>query len=127
VLAEYRGREVNTTGDGFVASFDGPLRSIRCAQEVIRGLTSLGIDIRAGLHTREVEHVGDQRAGIAVHAAARVAGLAQPSEVLVSQTVKDLVVGSDLVFEDRGVHELRGVPGEWRLYSVVPGSRDLRG
>jgi class 3 adenylate cyclase len=127
VLAEYRGREVNTTGDGFVASFDGPLRGIRCAQEVIRGLSSLGIDIRAGLHTGEVEHVGDQLAGIAVHAAARVAGLAQPSEVLVSQTVKDLVVGSGLVFEDRGVHELRGVPGEWRLYSVVPGSRDLLG
>jgi class 3 adenylate cyclase len=126
VLAAYQGREVNTTGDGFLASFDGPLRGIRCAEEVVRGLAGLGIEIRAGLHTGEVERVGDQLAGIAVHAAARVAGLAQPAEVLVSQTVKDLVVGSGLLFEDRGAHELRGVPGEWRLFSVLAGDRDPR-
>jgi class 3 adenylate cyclase len=126
VLAAYQGREVNTTGDGFLASFDGPLRGIRCAEEVVRGLAGLGIEIRAGLHTGEVERVGDQLAGIAVHAAARVAGLAQPAEVLVSQTVKDLVVGSGLLFEDRGAHELRGVPGEWRLFSVLAGDRGPR-
>ncbi len=120
VLAAYRGREVNTTGDGFLAAFDGPVRGIRCAQELVRSLGRLGIEIRAGLHTGEVERAGDQLAGIAVHAAARVASLARPSEVLVSQTVKDLVVGSGIVFDDRGVHELRGVPGEWRLHAVLP-------
>jgi class 3 adenylate cyclase len=118
VLGAYRGREINTTGDGFLSAFDGPLRGIRCAQEIVQAATGLGIEVRAGLHTGEVERVDDQLAGVAVHAAARVAGLALPSEVLVSQTVKDLVVGSGLLFEDRGAHELRGVPGEWRLYSV---------
>jgi class 3 adenylate cyclase/pimeloyl-ACP methyl ester carboxylesterase len=122
-LAAYRGREVNTTGDGFLAAFDGPLRGIRCAEEIVRATAGLGLEVRAGLHTGEVERAGDQLAGLAVHAAARVAGLAGASEVLVSQTVKDLVVGSGVRFEDRGAHELRGVPGEWRLYAVLPEGR----
>jgi class 3 adenylate cyclase len=123
ILSAYRGQEVNTTGDGFLATFDGPVRGIRCAQEIVRSVGQLGIEIRAGLHTGEVDRAGDQLAGVAVHAAARVASLARPSEVLVSQTVKDLVVGSELLLEDRGVHELKGVPGDWRLYAV-PSRRD---
>jgi class 3 adenylate cyclase len=118
-LERFRGREVDTAGDGFFATFDGPARAIRCACAMRSKLARLGIEIRAGLHTGECELVGDKVRGISVHIGSRVASLATPGEVLVSSTVKDLVAGSGLEFEDRGVHTLRGVPGEWRLFSVV--------
>ena len=118
-LARYRGREVKTMGDGFLATFDGPARAVRCAQSIVNGVRSLGVDVRAGLHTGEVELDGVDVAGIGVAIGARVGALAGPSEVLVSSTVKDLVVGSDLSFEDAGEHELKGVPGRWHLYRVV--------
>jgi class 3 adenylate cyclase len=117
-LERFRGREIDTAGDGFLASFDGPARAIRCAGAAIESVRELGLDIRAGVHTGECELAGDKRAGIAVHIGARVAGKAGPGEVLVSGTVRDLVAGSGLEFEDRGAAELKGVPGEWRLYSV---------
>ncbi len=119
LLERFRGTEVDTAGDGFLARFDGPARAVRCAQALVEAIVSLGIEIRAGLHTGEVELVGDKIGGIAVHTGARVASKAAPSEVLVSQTVKDLVAGSGLVFEDRGEHELKGVPDRWRLYRVA--------
>ena len=119
VLKQYRGREVKTTGDGFLATFDGPARAIRCARAIGGCARDLGIEIRAGLHTGEVEIRGDDIGGIAVHAAARVMAEAGPSEVLVSNTVKDLVAGSGIEFTDRGMHALKGVPGEWALYSVT--------
>jgi pimeloyl-ACP methyl ester carboxylesterase len=118
-IASFRGR-VNTTGDGFLATFDGPARAIRCALAVSSASRQLGIEIRAGLHTGEIETRGRDVAGIAVHLAARVAALSAPSEVLVSRTVKDLVAGSDLVFDDRGSHSLKGIPDDWHLYGVVP-------
>jgi class 3 adenylate cyclase/pimeloyl-ACP methyl ester carboxylesterase len=118
-LARFRGREVDTTGDGFFATFDGPARAIRSAKAVTESVRGLGLEIRAGLHTGEVELAGDSVRGIAVHTGARVAAQAGPSEVLVSQTVKDLVAGSGIEFENRGSHELKGVPGEWRLYAVT--------
>jgi len=118
-LDRFRGREVDTAGDGFFATFDGPARAIRCACAMRDDLARLGIEIRAGLHTGECELVGDKVRGISVHIGSRVASLAGPGEVLVSSTVKDLVAGSGLEFKDRGVHTLRGVPGEWRLFSVV--------
>jgi class 3 adenylate cyclase len=114
----FRGREVKTTGDGFVATFDGPGRAIQCAVAVVEGARRMGLPIRAGLHTGECEIVGDDIAGVAVHIAARVASSAKGGEVLVSKTVKDLVSGSGVVFDDRGTHSLRGVEGRWRLYSV---------
>jgi class 3 adenylate cyclase len=117
-LVRFRGREVNTAGDGFVASFDGPARAIRCAQAIIEGMHALGLEVRTGLHTGECELVDGKVAGIAVHTGARVASEAAPGEVLVSSTVKDLVAGSGLAFHDRGAHELKGVPGEWRLFAV---------
>jgi len=117
-LARFRGREVKTAGDGFLATFDGPARAIRCACAVRNAVRSLGIEIRAGLHTGECELMGDDVGGIAVHTGARVAASAAPGEVLVSSTVKDLVAGSRLRFADRGTHDLRGVPGEWRLFAV---------
>jgi class 3 adenylate cyclase len=117
-LDRFRGREVKTMGDGFLATFDGPARAVRCACAIRDGVRSVGVSIRAGLHTGECEFVGDDVGGIAVHIGARVAAKAQSDEVLVSSTVKDLVVGSGIEFEDRGVHRLRGVPGEWRLYTV---------
>ncbi len=117
-LARFRGREIDTAGDGFLASFDGPARAIRCATAVAAAVRELGLEIRAGLHTGECELMGDKLGGIAVHTGARVAAHAQPSEVLVSNTVKDLVAGSDIRFEDRGAAALKGVPGEWRLYAV---------
>jgi len=117
-LERHRGREVDTAGDGFLATFDGPARAIRCACAIRDGVRSLGIEIRAGLHTGECELMGDGVGGIAVHIGARVAASAAPGEVLVSSTVKDLVAGSGLRFVDRGVHSLRGVPGEWRLFAV---------
>jgi class 3 adenylate cyclase len=118
-LARHRGNEVNTTGDGFLATFDGPARAIRCAISIREELRKLGIQIRVGLHTGECELLGDDIGGVAVHIAARVEARAMPGEVLVSSTVKDLVVGSGLQFEDRGTHILKGIPDEWRLFAVV--------
>jgi pimeloyl-ACP methyl ester carboxylesterase len=115
-LERYRGREIDTAGDGYFASFDGPARAVRCAQTLAKEMAQLGLTIRAGLHTGEVEVIGDKIGGIAVHIGARVASHAGPGEVVVSNTVKDLVAGSGLQFEDRGVQPLKGVPGEWRLY-----------
>src|SRR5262245_1604754 len=120
-LERYQGREVDTAGDGFFATFDGPARAIRSASAIVNGIRALGVEIRAGGPTGESELVGDKVAGLAVHTGARVAGLARPSEVLVSQTVKDLVAGSGIEFEARGTHVLKGVPGEWHVYSVVGG------
>jgi class 3 adenylate cyclase len=109
---------VNTQGDGFVATFDGPGRAIECGCAIRDAVHALGIEARAGLHTGEIEVRGDDIAGMAVHIAARVSALAGSEEVLVSSTVKDLVVGSGFEFEQRGEHELKGVPGTWRLFSV---------
>jgi class 3 adenylate cyclase len=117
-LARFRGREVDTAGDGFFASFDGPARAIRCACAIRKTTASLGIAIRAGVHTGECQLSGDKISGIAVHTGARVAESAGPGEVLVSSTVRDLVAGSGLRFVDRGVHVLKGIPGEWRLFAV---------
>src|SRR5277367_2177512 len=117
-LARFRGREIKTAGDGFFAAFDGPARAVRCACAVSQGMQSLGLEIRAGLHTGECEIMGDDMGGIAVHIGARIAALAAPREVLVSSTVKDLVAGSGLSFRDHGAAFLKGVPGEWRLFSV---------
>jgi class 3 adenylate cyclase len=120
-LERYRGRPVKTLGDGFLATFDGPARAIRCAHEISEGVRTLGIEVRAGLHTGECELVGDDVAGMAVNIGARVSSLAGPGEVLVSGMVKDLVYGSGIEFADRGEHQLKGVPGDWRLYaSSVP-------
>ncbi len=121
-LVRFRGREIDTAGDGFFAAFDGPARAIRCASAVVDGVRELGIDVRAGLHTGECEVVDGKVAGIAVHTGARVAANAHGGEVVVSSTVKDLVAGSGIDFQDRGVQELKGIPGEWRLFSVVRGS-----
>ena len=118
-LERHRGREVKTLGDGFLASFDGPARAIRCAREIVESVRPLGLEVRAGLHTGECELADGKVAGIAVSLGARVAAEAGPSEVLVSSTVRDLVAGSGLQFVDRGAHELKGVPGEWRLYAVA--------
>ena len=118
LLARFRGRELDTAGDGFFASFDGPARAIRCATALSDELRELGLEVRAGLHTGECEVIDGKVAGIAVHIGARVAAEAAPGEVLVSSTVRDLVAGSGLQFEDRGEHELKGMPGEWRLYAV---------
>jgi class 3 adenylate cyclase len=117
-LERHRGREVKRTGDGFLATFDGPARAIRCAASVAEAMGTLGLQIRAGLHTGELEVMDGDLGGLAVHIASRVMGHAGPNEVLVSGTVKDLVVGSGIEFEERGERELRGVPGEWRLYAV---------
>jgi class 3 adenylate cyclase len=117
-LERFRGREIKTTGDGFLATFDGPARGVACAADVVSSAQDLDLNIRCGLHTGECEFLDGDIGGIAVHIGARVAALAGPQEVLVSGTVKDLVVGSDLEFEDRGAHTLRGVPGEWRLYAL---------
>jgi pimeloyl-ACP methyl ester carboxylesterase/class 3 adenylate cyclase len=125
-LVRYSGREIDTAGDGFFASFDGPARAIRCAQAISDGVRELGLHVRAGLHTGECEVVGGKIGGIAVHIGARVAAEAQPDEVVVSSTVKDLVAGSGLTFADRGQVELKGVPGEWHLYAVDPALGDYR-
>jgi class 3 adenylate cyclase len=119
LLERYRGTEVDTAGDGFFASFDGPARAIRCAHAIVEEVRPLGIEVRAGLHTGECEVIDGKVGGMAVNLGARVGAVAEPSEVLVSQTVKDLVVGSGLAFEDRGEYELKGVDGRWRLYRVV--------
>ena len=118
-LERFRGREVDTAGDGFFATFDGPARAVRCAISIGDAVRPLGVEVRAGIHTGECEVDGPKVRGIAVHTGARVASLAGPGEVLISKTVKDLVAGSGLEFEDRGVHELKGVPGEWQLYAAV--------
>jgi class 3 adenylate cyclase len=117
-LARHRGREVDAAGDGFFATFDGPARAIRCACAIVDAMGELDLEIRAGLHTGECEVVDGQVVGIAVHTGARVASHAEPGEVVVSSTVRDLVAGSGIEFSDRGAHELKGVPGTWRLYSV---------
>jgi class 3 adenylate cyclase len=119
LLGRYRGTEVDTAGDGFFATFDGPARAVRCARGIVEAVAVLGIEIRAGLHTGEVETSDKKVAGLAVNIGARIGAMAGPSEVLVSQTVKDLVAGSGLTFEEAGEHELRGVPDRWRLYRVV--------
>ncbi|MGH3084826.1 MAG: adenylate/guanylate cyclase domain-containing protein, partial [Gaiellaceae bacterium] len=117
-LARFRGREIDTAGDGFFATFDGPARAIQCACAIAESVRDLGIEIRAGLHTGEVELADDRPRGIAVHIGARVSAHAEPGEVLVSNTVKDLVAGSGIEFDERGTAEFKGVPGEWRLYAV---------
>ena len=119
-LTRFRGREVKSLGDGSMASFDGPARAIRCGASIIEAARSLGMEVRVGLHTGEVELMENDLGGIAVHIGARVSALADPGEVLVSSTVKDLVAGSGLEFEDRAEHELKGVPGAWRLFAVKP-------
>jgi class 3 adenylate cyclase/pimeloyl-ACP methyl ester carboxylesterase len=118
LLARYRGTEMDTAGDGFFATFDGPARAVRCALAIVEAVRSLGIEVRAGVHTGEVERIDDKVGGMAVVIAARVAAMAAPSQVLASATVRDLTAGSGLVFEDAGPHELKGVPGEWRLCAV---------
>ncbi len=122
LLARYRGTELDTAGDGFYASFDGPARAVRCAQAMVNTTRRLGLEIRAGLHTGEVEIIDGKPGGIAVNIGARIASNAQPLEVLVSQTVKDVVTGSGFVFDDRGTHQLKGVPGDWHLHAAVSAS-----
>jgi class 3 adenylate cyclase len=117
----YKGKEVDTAGDGFFATFDGPVRALRCAKAIVDSVDTLGIEVRAGLHTGECEVIDNKVGGLAVNIGARICGLARPSEVLASQTVKDLVAGSGLRFDDRGAHQLKGVPGEWRLFALQVG------
>ena len=121
-LDRFRGREIDTAGDGLFATFDGPARAVRCASAITSATRHLGVEIRAGVHTGECEVIGDKVGGIAVHTGARVAAMAKAGEVLVSSTVKDLVAGSGIRFEDRGVHPLKGVPEEWHLFTVERGS-----
>jgi class 3 adenylate cyclase len=118
-LERYRGREIKSIGDGFLATFDGPARAVRCAQRIRDSVASRGIEVRSGLHTGEIELAGDDVAGIAVHIAARVCALAGPGEVLASSTVKDLVAGSGIEFEPRGAHALKGVPGQWQIVAAL--------
>jgi class 3 adenylate cyclase len=118
-VERFRGRVIGTQGDGFLATFDGPGRAIEAAHSIVDALRPLGITIRSGLHTGEIEIVDDDVAGLAVHIGARIAALASPGDVLVSRTVKDLVVGSGIEFEDRGSHSLKGVPDEWQIYAAV--------
>jgi class 3 adenylate cyclase len=118
-LERFRGQEVDTAGDGFLATFDGPARAVRCAVSAADAVGSLGLQIRAGVHTGEVEVVGDDIRGIAVHTGARIASIAGPGEVLVSRTLVDLTAGSGLVFEPAGAHELKGIPGSWELFRVA--------
>jgi class 3 adenylate cyclase len=119
IIGQYDGREIDTAGDGFFAAFDGPGRAIRAVQAIATAVGSLGIEIRAGIHTGECEVVDGKPAGVAVNIGARIASLAVPGEVLVSRTVRDLVAGSGIDFDTRGEHELKGVPGEWQLYAVT--------
>ena len=118
-IARFRGQEVDTAGDGFFATFDGPARAVRCAAAIVDAVQALGLEIRAGLHTGEIEQANGGLSGIAVHIGARIVAAAQPSEVLVSSTVKDIVAGSGIVFAERGERELAGVPGTWRLFAVA--------
>jgi class 3 adenylate cyclase len=119
LLGRFRGTEVDTAGDGFFATFDGPARGVRCAQAIAGAVRDLDLEVRAGVHTGEVETIAGKVGGIAVNVGARVAALAGPSQVLVSSTVRDLVSGSGLVFADAGEHELKGVPGIWHLYEAT--------
>jgi class 3 adenylate cyclase len=119
LLGRYRGREIDTAGDGFFASFDGPVRAVRCAIAITEAVRALGIEVRAGVHVGEVERLDDKISGLTVAIGARVAGLARPSQVLVSQTVRDLMVGSGLEFVEAGEHVLKGVPGSWRVYAAA--------
>ena len=119
-IERHGGRLVKTTGDGVLATFDGPARSVRCARAISNGAQALGMEIRAGVHAGEVERRGDDIAGIGVNIAARIEAMAQPGEVLVSRTVTDLVAGSDLEFENRGEHQLKGVPGRWQVFAAMP-------
>ena len=119
LLGRYRGIEVDTAGDGFFATFDGPARGVRCAQAIVGAVNSLGLEVRAGVHTGEVETINEKVGGVAVNIGARIAAVAGPGEVLVSSTVKDLTAGSGLDFEDAGEHELKGIPGSWRVYRVA--------
>ena len=118
-LRRFGGREVDTAGDGFFAAFDQPAQAVRAADAIVAAVSKLGVSIRAGLHTGEAQAAEGKIAGIAVHIASRVMSLASPGEVLVSGTLRDLVAGSDLEFRDRGMHELKGVPGEWQLWALV--------
>jgi class 3 adenylate cyclase len=118
-LSRFGGVELDTAGDGFFASFDGPARAIGCARAIVAAMPVLGLQIRVGIHTGECERVGEKLAGLAVHVGARVAAAAGAGEVLVSGTVRDLVAGSGFAFDNRGEHELKGVPGSWRLLRVV--------
>jgi class 3 adenylate cyclase len=121
LLARYQGREIDTAGDGFFATFEGPARAVECARAAVEEVRALGIELRAGLHTGECEIRDHEVSGIAVHIGARIAAEAGAGEVLVSSTVKDLVAGAGIEFRDRGVTELKGVPGEWRLFAVEGG------
>ena len=115
-LQHFGGKEIDRTGDGFLSAFESPARAIRCAQAIGAAIQSLGLRVRAGVHSGELEVLGHHLGGIAVHIGARITALAGPDEVLVSQTVRDAVIGSGVAFEDRGTHELKGVPGQWQLY-----------
>jgi class 3 adenylate cyclase len=117
-LQRFRGREIKTTGDGFVACFDGPARAIRCARSIVEAVRTLGLDVRVGLHTGECEVRGNELGGLSVHIAARIGDRASSGEVLVSGTVKDLVIGSGVALDERGEYELKGVPGTWKLFAV---------
>lgn len=119
-LTRYRGREIDASGDGFLATFDGPTRAMRCAFAVRDAVGLFGLDVRAGLHSGECEVTDDNIGGIAVHIGARIVASAVAGEVLVSSTVRDLVIGSPFRFTDRGLHALKGLPGEWRLYAAAP-------
>ncbi len=118
-VERFRGRVIDTQGDGFLMTFDGPARAISAAHSIGEALNPLGVVVRAGLHTGEIEMVGDNIAGLAVHIGARIGSLANPGEVLVSRTVKDLVAGSGIEFEDRGTHALKGIPDEWQVYAAI--------
>ena len=118
-LAHFGGREIKQTGDGFLSAFDSPTRAIRCATAICRAMPNIGLQVRAGVHSGECEVIGDDLGGIAVHIGARIGAVAGPNEVLVSQTAKDAVTGSGISFDDRGAHNLKGVPGQWQLYVVV--------
>jgi class 3 adenylate cyclase len=122
-LTRFRGKETNTTGDSFLATFDGPARAVHCALAIVIAVRQLGIEVRAGVHTGECELMGDNVGGIAIHAGARIMAKAEPGGVLVSRTVRDLVSGSGLDFRDEGLHELKGIPGEWRLFSATESRR----
>jgi class 3 adenylate cyclase len=119
LLARYRGTEIDTAGDGFFATFDGPARAVRCAEAIVDAVRGIGLEVRTGVHTGEVETIDTKVGGIAVNIGARIGAIAEASEVLVSSTVKDLTAGSGLVFEDAGEHELKGIPDRWRLYRVA--------
>jgi class 3 adenylate cyclase len=126
LLARYRGREVDTAGDGFFATFDGPARAVRCSREIAEAVRELGLEVRIGVHTGEIETINGKVGGIAVHVGARIGALALPSQTLVSSTVKDLTLGSGMVFADQGEHHLKGIPEPWRLYSFDGGTTPSR-